>query len=108
MVNEIDVDEVAQKLHPARFPNMSPRMAAIVGYLMGKEYTTPTISGLCVTSDGYCLAQHAGDIGFNDFIGEYSEVERNWRNLVGITEVGLSEQEEIYCLKLLQTKVQHA
>lgn len=105
---QVDVATLAQKLDPSRFPNMSSKMAAIVGFFMGKEYTTPAIEALCVTSDGYCLAQQAGDIGFNSFLGEFSEVERNWRKLVTITEVGLTEQEEQYCLKLLQMRVQHA
>lgn len=108
MLTQVDVDSLAQKLHPSRFPGMSGKMAAIVGFFMGKEYTTPAIEQLCVTMDGFCLAQQAGDVGFNSFLGQYSEVERNWRDLVTIPEVGLTEQEEVYCLKLLQTRVCYA
>lgn len=108
MVTQVDTESLALKLHPNRFPGMSDKMAAIVGFFMGKEYTTPAIERLCVTMDGCCLAQQAGDVGFSIFLGQYSEVERNWRDLVTIPEVGLTEQEEVYCLKLLQTAVQYA
>jgi len=59
-------------------------------------------------------ALKAGDLSIlqaykdNVYVGVFVELERNWRELVGISEVGLSEEEEIFCLRLLETKVTHA
>ncbi len=108
MAIQVDRDELVKKLHPSRFPGMSSKMAAIVGYFIGEVYTNPAIVGLYVTVDGHCLAQSEGEVGYNVYVGVFAEVERNWRELVGISEVGLSEEEEIFCLRLLETKVTHA
>lgn len=81
------------KLHPRRFPNMSPKMAAILGCILGEKYTEPAIEALCVTSDGCLLAQHEGDIGFNDFMGTSRDLERNWRNLLDAAELTEAERE---------------
>lgn len=105
MPEQIDIVELQRKLYPGRFPNMSSKMAAIVGYLLGQEYTSPALDSICVTSDGYCLAQQAGDIGFNHFLGDYADLAMNWQNLMEC--VGLSTDEETYCLNLLQTRIQH-
>ncbi len=82
---------LARKLNPARFPGMSPRMAAIVGCILDREFTEPTIAELAVTSDGCVLARHAGDIGFNDFLGARSDLECNWRRLLDVA--GLNDEE---------------
>ena len=36
------------KLNPARFTAMSGKMAAIVGYILGVKFTTPSLSELVV------------------------------------------------------------
>ena len=74
-----------EKLHPHRFPNMSPKMAAIVGHILDIEVTEPAIDGLFVTSDGFVLAQHTGDCGANDFIGSYEQLRSNWVRLLNAT-----------------------
>ena len=51
---------LADKLHPNRFPGMSGRMAAIVGYILGEEWSRPRIAELVVTSDGWLLARTWG------------------------------------------------
>ena len=58
-----------QKLNPGRFPGMSAKMGAIIGFISDTEYTTPSINEMAVTSDGFVLAQLEGDIGLNEFIG---------------------------------------
>lgn len=102
---QVDTVSLTEKLHPDRFPNMSDNMAAVVGFFMNKEYTTPSIESLLITSDGLCLARAAGDIGHNDLIGTRDELESNWRGLVGMGL--LSEEEEVYCLRLLQTRLEY-
>ncbi len=50
------IHDLGHKLDPARYPNMSPQMVAIVGYLFERAYTTPALAELTVTPDGhlYC------------------------------------------------------
>jgi len=84
-------DTLAQKLHPVRFPGMSTKMAAIVGCILDRQFTQPSISELVITSDGCVLARHDGDIGYNDFIGARSDLERNWNRLLDVA--GLTNDE---------------
>jgi hypothetical protein len=84
-------DTLAQKLHPRRFPGMSSRKAAIVGCILDRQYTQPSIAELVITSDGCVLARHVDDIGYNDFIGARSDLERNWKRLLDVA--GLTKDE---------------
>lgn len=43
------------KLDPKRFPNMSLQMAAILGFVLERQYTTPTLTDVQVTPDGHVL-----------------------------------------------------
>jgi hypothetical protein len=61
---------------------MSGRMAAIVGYILGEEWSKPRIVELVVTSDGWLLARNAGHVGFNVIVGTATDLERNWNNLM--------------------------
>lgn len=40
---------LASKLQPARFPNMSPLMAAINGYVFQQAYTKPQIAEIAIS-----------------------------------------------------------
>lgn len=46
------IHDLGHKLDPARYPNMSPQMGAILGYLFERVYTTPALAELTVTPDG--------------------------------------------------------
>jgi hypothetical protein len=80
------------KLHPDRFSGMSGRMAAVVGYILGQEWSAPRIVELVVTSDGWVLARNAGHVGFDTIIGTVDDLERNWNNL--LRAAGLTSQEQ--------------
>lgn len=83
---------LAYKLAPDRFPNMSGRMAAIVGYILDEPFAEPAIIEMTVTSTGGVLAVNADDTGHNSFIGDRSDLDRN---LVGLltTTPDLTEEE---------------
>jgi len=66
-------------------------MAAIVGYILDERFTDPAISELAVTSDGFVLAQHEGEVGANDMLGSEADLNRNLLEL--ITAAGLTEEE---------------
>jgi len=88
-----------EKLHPERFQGMSPKMAAIVGYICDENYTDPAINELVVTSDGFVLIEHVGEIGANTMMGEESDLLRNWRNLLdaaGLTPEERTEADAAY------------
>ncbi len=82
---------LVRKLHPGRFPEMSTKMAAIVGCILDRQFARPSIAALFITSDGCVLAWHNGDIGYNDFIGARSDFERNWEQL--LDAAGLTDDE---------------
>jgi aminoglycoside/choline kinase family phosphotransferase len=78
---------------------MSSKMAAIVGYISDETYTNPAINELVVTSDGFVLLEHVGDVGTNDMIGGESDLLRNWNDLLdaaGLTPEERTEAEAAY------------
>lgn len=83
---------LADKLHPERFTAMSARMAAIVAYILGEEWTEPPITALSVTADGYVTTD-------TDFLGEAADLDRNLLNLLlaaGLTADERAEFERRY------------
>jgi hypothetical protein len=93
------------KLHPSRFSDMSPKMASIVGYIIGEKWVTPQVSGLIVTSDNFVMASVEGS--FHDyFIGDYSDLTRNWTNLTKVA--GLLPDELALAGRLFNEKVKHS
>jgi hypothetical protein len=90
---------IGDKLHPKRFPGMSGRMAAVVGYILGRRWTRPRIAELVITSDGWVLARNAGRVGFDTMVGTAADLERNWGNLLsaaGLTGEERREAGELY------------
>lgn len=76
-------DELAAKLRPERFTEMSGKMAAIVGYILDEPFSEPAISELVVTDDGFVLAEREGQTGDNEMLGTEVELNRNLLDLVG-------------------------
>lgn len=83
-----------QKLNPARFPGMSPKMSAIVACILDIEVTTPAIINIIVTSDKFVLAQLKGDIGFNEFLGAESDLNSNWEQLLNAAKLTQKQRAE--------------
>ena len=83
------------KLHPKRFPGMSGRMAAVIGYILGRRWTRPRIVELVVTSDNWVLARNAGQVAFDTIIGTAEDLERNWSNLMLAACLTSEEQQEV-------------
>ncbi len=100
-VIEVVRENVAKKLNPARFPGMSGKMAAILGAMYHEEWTSPRMVQVIVTSDMFVMGMNEGDISFNEFIGSFSDLERNYMNLINIPEVGLSPFEYDYAKERL-------
>ena len=83
---------LSKKLNPAGFTEMSPKMAAIVGYIINQNFTKPALTDMCITADGFVLAQVEGDIGLNQWIGSVEDLERNWNNLLDVAQLSNGER----------------
>jgi hypothetical protein len=84
-------DQLVTKLRPDRFTAMSGKMAAVVGYILDERFSDPSISELVVTSDGFVLAQHEGEVGANEMLGTEVDLNRNLLDL--IAAAGLNDEE---------------
>jgi hypothetical protein len=73
--------ELQLKLSPARFPNMSPQMAAMLGFLFGRAYTTPALADVVVTPDGHVLGRPEGDTGPLAYLAAAADLRANLRRL---------------------------
>ena len=96
-------NELTAKLRPDRFSGMSGKMAAIVGCILGEDFTEPSLVELLTTSDGFFLGREGGDIGFNAFLGSVSDLRRNWQTLLevaGLTDGERQEAERLYAAKV--------
>ena len=82
---------ISKKLHPSRFTEMSPKMAAIVGCIIGERFTNPSLVELSITSDGYVLGRREGDCGLNEWIGSADDLERNWKALIEVANLTVEE-----------------
>ena len=82
---------LTESLHPRRFPGMSGKMAAVVGYILGGHWSRPRIVEMVVTSDGWALARNAGCLGFDTIVGTAADLERNWDTL--LRAAGLTDEE---------------
>jgi hypothetical protein len=53
--------DLLRKLDPQRFPNMSLPMAAILGFVLERQFTTPVLTDVQVTPDSHVLGRHASE-----------------------------------------------
>ncbi len=91
--------DLADLLHPSRFPNASGKMMALVAYVLGERWTTPSIGEIEITSDGHVMASHEGDVGMNEMIGSMEDLRNNWRRLLraaGLTEAERKDAEKLF------------
>ncbi|MGC8560815.1 MAG: hypothetical protein ACP5O1_09065 [Phycisphaerae bacterium] len=92
------------KLNPTRFPDMSPLMAAIVGYVLGESYTTPEISEIMVgESDNLVYIRKSGAVGF-DGMQSLEDLRDNWNRL--LDAAGLTPEERKEAVALFYSRVE--
>lgn len=89
---------LTDKLNPNRFTNMSGKMSAILGYVLGECWTEPEIGELHLTVDGFLLAQRNGDVGCNDFIGAMGDFVENVTRLFDIAEL-TSDEKRVFWMR---------
>jgi hypothetical protein len=88
------MNQLIDKLNPARFPNMSPKMGAIVGFVLDKKFTTPRIVEMTTTPENYVLARVENDCGFNCCIGSMNDLVDNWQSLLKCADLTSEEKNQ--------------
>lgn len=68
------------KLHPARYSDMSPKMAAILSGVLGTDWATPVLHHMPITSDGHLMTSRG-------HFGSAVDLERNVYNLIQVAEL---------------------
>ena len=90
-VNQNTVD----LLNPARFPGMSPKMGAIMGFLLETKYTDPEITDIHITSDGFAFCSTSDDPFANDMIGSANDMENNLIDLLNAVSLSFIEKKAV-------------
>lgn len=98
------MNTLAQKLHPDRFTEMSPFMAAIVGYVLGESWTNPAIAEVTVSeTEDLVYVRKAGGAGF-DGVQSLTDLRNNWNRL--LDAAGLTPDERREAVSLFNRRVE--
>ena len=98
------METLAKKLHPSRFPGMSPFMAAIVGYVVGESFTDPEIAEISVSeTEDLVYVRQAGAVGF-DGIQSLDDLRANWNRLMDAAS--LTPEERQQAVELFRAKIE--
>ena len=94
---------VIQKLNPARFPGMSPMMAAVVGYVLGESFTQPQIAEIKVSErENLVYIRQSEGVGF-DGLQSLEDLRGNWNRLIEVA--GLTPEERTEAVRLFDQRV---
>ena len=97
------MSELTRKLHPSRFPGMSPMMAAVVGYVVGQSYTDPEIAEIAVSEhENFVYIRQSGAVGF-DGMQSLGDLRENWNRLMDAA--GLTDEERREAVRLFSQKI---
>lgn len=92
------VSELSRKLHPSRFPGMSPFMAAIVGYVLGESFTDPEIAEIKVSeTENLVYVRQAGSARFEG-LQSLVDLRNNWNRLIDVAGLAPEERKEAVSL----------
>lgn len=93
-----------EKLHPNRFSEMSPFMAAIVAFVLGESWTDPGIAEIAVSeTENLVYIRKADGVGF-DGIESLSDLRNNWNRL--LDAAGLTDEERHEAVRLFRERVE--
>ena len=76
--------DAARKLRNAQVSN---NFQAILGCLLGEEWTTPKLIEMVITPDGHLLGRCDGDSSFKAFLGASDDLIRNIHGLAPLAEL---------------------
>jgi hypothetical protein len=70
-----------------RSVQVSDHFQAILGCLLGENWTTPRLVEMVVTSDGHLLGRCDGEAEFKAFLGEVDDLIRNIHGVASVAEL---------------------
>lgn len=92
------MNTLSEKLHPDRFTEMSPFMAAIVAYVLGETWTDPDIAEIKVSeTEDLVYVRKAGGVGF-DGIQSLTDLRNNWNRLLDAADLTPEQRREAVTL----------
>ena len=80
---EIRLDS-ARKLSSVQ---VSPHFQAILGCLLGEDWTTPRLVEMVITPDGHLLGRCEGEASFQAFLGASEDLIRNIHGVAPVAEL---------------------
>jgi len=81
--------DAARKLRQVQ---VSPHFQAILGCLLGEDWTTPRLLEMLITIDGQLLGRSDGQPGFSTFLGASEDL---LRNIHGVAKVAKLDGDEV-------------
>jgi hypothetical protein len=66
---------------------VSDHFHAILGCLLGEDWTSPRLVEMVVTSDGHLLGRCDGEADFKAFLGEVDDLIRNIHGVASVAEL---------------------
>ena len=66
---------------------VSNRFQAILGCLLGEDWTAPRLVEMVVTSDGHIVGRCDGEADFKAFLGEVDDLIRNIQGVAPVAEL---------------------
>lgn len=83
-----DPDQIRQDCaHKLRAVEVSARFQAILGCLLGEDWTTPRLVEMVITPDGHLLGRCDGDSSFEAFLGASEDLLRNIHGVGPVAEL---------------------
>jgi hypothetical protein len=76
--------DCARKL---RAVQVSEHFQAILGCLVGEDWTTPRLAEMAVTADGHVLGRCDGEASFKAFLGASADLVRNIHGVAPVAEL---------------------
>ena len=70
-----------------RAVQVSDHFQAILGCLLGEDWTTPRLVEMVITPDGHLLGRCKGESGFKAFLGASEDLLRNIHGVAPIAEL---------------------
>jgi hypothetical protein len=66
---------------------VSDHFRAILGCLLGEDWTTPRLLEMVSTPDGHLLGRCEGQLGFSIFLGASEDLLKNVRGVAAVAEL---------------------
>lgn len=70
-----------------RTVQVSDHFQAILGCLLGEDWTTPRLIEMVITPDGHLLGRCAGEATFNALLGESEDLIKNIHGVAPVAEL---------------------